>query len=124
MKAWLRIDADIRTSEMGAAACEYFNRLFESYPLNREGLQKSRAAAYTSLRQYKRRGCTDPEDATIKLAADITCTAEKATFLMLRPAARYIDKMDIDEEDNENVNGSEADIKSKQIGRASCRERV
>ena len=119
MKAWLRIDADIRTNEMGATACEYFNRLFESYPLNREGLQKSSAAAYMSLRQYKQRGHSDPEDSTIKLAADITCTAEKATFLLLRPTARYVDKINIGgKEDNdevvvENLTGGGAGINNK-----------
>ena len=120
MKAWLRIDADIRTSEMGATTCEYFNRLFESYPLNREGLQKSCAVAYMTLRQYKRRGCSDPDDATIKLAGDITRTAEKATFLMLRPTALYVDKMDIGEEGNveglvENVIGGEAGVNKPKL---------
>lgn len=78
---------DIRTSEMGAAVCEYFNRLFASYPLHREGFQRSSVAAYMTMEQYKQSAFRNPDDPTVKLALEMTCSAEKADFLMLRPTA-------------------------------------
>ena len=70
---------------IGYAICEYFDRLFWSYPLNREGFQNSSAVAYHTMQRYVQIATSSPEDPDIILARQISDAAEMAEYLMLRP---------------------------------------
>lgn len=80
---WVRHDTQLRLNLVGDAVCEYFDRLFDVYPLNKEGLQINSEAAYEILRIFRERAraCTLDRQYAIEIAD----YAEKASFLMRRP---------------------------------------
>jgi hypothetical protein len=78
---WVKYDVTIRLNDMGTAVCEYFDRVFDAYPLNREGS----VAASRVLKQYKAKAQTSLSEETMRRARDIADTAEMASFLMVRP---------------------------------------
>jgi hypothetical protein len=88
---------------IGYAVCEYFDRLFCHYPLNREGFESSSAVAFKTMQRYVQIATSSPEDSGIMLGRQIADAAETASYLMMRP-----DRIDDnDETDGSSVEGSE-----------------
>jgi hypothetical protein len=91
--AWVRVDSQVRVDVIGSAVCEYFERLFNCYPLNREGFASNSGAAYKTFRRYQERALTTPDHPSVIQAKQIADVAESADYLMLRPKEskfRYI----------------------------------
>jgi hypothetical protein len=88
---WVRCDAQLRLNLLGSAVCAYFNKLFDSYPLNREGCQLNSKAAYEILTKVGERSKSSTVDRAYKIAE----SAEKSNFLMERPQNTMRDERDV-----------------------------
>ena len=77
----------MRLDILGSAVCEYFERLFVCYPLNRDGFASNSGAAYKTFQRYQDRVVSNPEHPSVLLAQQIADAAALADYLMLRPKA-------------------------------------
>lgn len=103
----MRVDALVRINTIGYAVCEYFDRLFLSYPLNREGFESTSAAARSTMQRYVQIATSSPEDPGVILAKQIAGAAEKAKYLMLRPDGTNVTRKTSVEGSRAGVNGGD-----------------
>jgi hypothetical protein len=92
---WVRCDAQFRLDFLGNAVCEYFNKLFDAYPLNREGCQLNCKAVYEVLKNFRER---PKAGSASDRAYEIAESAEEACFLMKRPVKVVRDERDESDE--------------------------